>query len=230
MAKIKRKQIHALFAQGIWSGSTIAIPSANSVDVSAYFIGKSSGGTALTTGILTQDPYNRIDMRLVATRSALTDDVSKQVYGRLSELAGAWTIKFYVVEGGADVPFDFTGHAAVGAAVQFRYCEVVEFKDLDPLAAVNYGESVDEINIQSSGTPRSGTRMVVELAVTVDGQTVFVLPHVPSDVTTVVFAVNGLRYTYGADKDYTVAGDTLTWLDQSCTLEVSDSVTAEYTY
>lgn len=227
MSKIKRKQIAALFAQGVWIGNA-TIPAAGSVDVSSFFAGKTDGGSASVVGVLTTDPYNRIDMRLASTKATvLTSDTETQVFGKLTYATGVWTLSFYTVVGGVDTPYTFqAGDPNVGAAFGLRYCEVVEFKDLNPLAAVNYGESFSSVHISAA----TGNVAVETLTVTADGQTAFTLGHsvAPADVSKVVFLVNGIRYQYTTD--FTVSGTDLTWNNNSCTLETSDSVMVEYPY
>lgn len=227
MSKIKRKQISALFAQGVWAGNA-TIPAAGSVDVSSFFAGKTGGGSASVVGILTSDPYNRIDMRLASTKSTvLTSDTEVQVFGKLTYATGVWTLTFYTVVAGVDTPYEFqAADPNVGLDIGFRYCEVVEFKDLNPLAAVNYGESFTSVHI--SGT--AGNSAVETLTVTADGQTAFVLAHAPApaDAAKAVLTVNGIRYQYTTD--FTITGADLVWNNNSCTLETSDSVMAEYTY
>lgn len=222
MARIKRKQINALFAQGKWTGP-VTIPTGDSVDVTSLFVGKSALGSAVSLGVLTQEPHNRLLLRSVATGKAITDN-GKSVYGRLTFDQDIWTMKFYVQAGGSDVLVDMTGHAAAGSTVSIRFCEVVQFKDLDPLAAVNYGDEIDEVSLMSlSGagvTPSS-----CDLVVTSNGQTEFTLDFTPTDPTKVELRVNGVEANYG--QEFTVSGNVLTWKNTSYELDTEDELVAK---
>ena len=63
------------------------------------------------------------------------------------------------------------------------------------------------------------------LLVTVDGQTSFVLPSIPTSIITLSLEVNGVAYTNPSD--FTLSGSFVTWLN-TFTLKTSDSVYAIY--
>ena len=65
------------------------------------------------------------------------------------------------------------------------------------------------------------------LPVTAPGQTSFTLSYTPANPTDVELIVEGVQQEYGASKDFTVSGTTLTWNDQF-TLDVGDWVEARY--
>lgn len=221
MSRVKRKQINAKMAQGKWTVA-VALPAADVLDVSALFPGKTPGGSSTVVGVLTTAPNNRIDLRLAATGKAVASVDGKQVYGRLTEDTGTWYLDFFTMVGGVDTPFDFTGHASVGANVHLRYNEVVEFADLDPLASVNYGEGIDEVTFQASVLGYS--RVVEDVTVTTDGQTDFTLTNTPyaPTVGNTEMLVNGVTANYGAE--FTVTGTTLTWLNTSYPLDTTDEI------
>lgn len=83
----------------------------------------------------------------------------------------------------------------------------------------------DLINIVDTAGGGSSTpaHLPVNLSVSVQGQTVFQLPYTPESPLSSMLLVNGIVYSYGADCDYTIAGDVLTWVN-SLALESSDTV------
>lgn len=62
------------------------------------------------------------------------------------------------------------------------------------------------------------------LVVTEARQTVFTLPYTPVNLELSMLIVNGIVYSYGADKDFTVSGRYITWLNNAFILDISDTV------
>lgn len=88
-------------------------------DVSANFGGKSSGGDALTEGVITSAPGNYVHLIDDADGSEVVDGSGRRVYGRLTEAAGVWTLTYYVNIAGVE-----TSHNLTSANITFFYREV----------------------------------------------------------------------------------------------------------
>lgn len=69
-----------------------------------------------------------------------------------------------------------------------------------------------------------------ELQVLTNGQNIFNLPSLPISKTNTLLYVNGLKYNYGLDADFTINGTVLTWTDTSLILDTTDVVTISYKY
>lgn len=83
----------------VWQGFSNTAPAANSMDVSADFVGKTPGGDTVTAGVITSPPSNRVQLFNPADGSTLEDGLGRKIYGRLTESAGVWTLSFYVFDG-----------------------------------------------------------------------------------------------------------------------------------
>ena len=94
--------------------------------------------------------------------------------------------------------------------------DLVSF-DTDRALSANQGRILRNM-IQAAG---AGT----QVPGVVDGQTVIALPAVPTDATSVVVEVNGIRYR--PTSSFTVAGSTVTWLN-GFSLSASDIVFVSY--
>ena len=236
MAKIKGKQLDQLVGQAHWNTTGIAIPSANSVTVTTAFAGKVSGGSNSAAGVFTTNPNNKVFLRESDTGKAVVSGsgmTAKSVFGRLTESAGTWTLSFFTLIAGIETAYDFSAdydggaHPLAGDNFDFRWCESVQIKDSAPTAIVYAGEGIDEFDPSS---PTNHQHIVETIAVTSNGQTGFALSQTPKDATDVVMTVNGVRYEYGAGKDYTIAGSTVTWLDVDFTMATTDEVIFTYEY
>lgn len=83
----------------VWQGFSETAPAADSMDVSAAFVGKTPGGDIITAGVITALPSNRVQLFNPADGTPLEDAGGLRVYGRLTEAAGVWTLSFYTFNG-----------------------------------------------------------------------------------------------------------------------------------
>jgi hypothetical protein len=88
-----------LFAD--WETIQLAGINAQSTDVSLDFAGKTSGGDSVTAGVITSAPFNRVQI-LDLSLSPIEDAGGQRVYGRISELAGVWTLDLFTSESGVE--------------------------------------------------------------------------------------------------------------------------------
>lgn len=227
--RIKAKQLDALVGQARWNTTGVVIPAAGSVVVTSHFNGRVSGGSDSNIGVYTQAPQNKVYLREKAGGKAIADGTAQnnQVYARLTELAGVWTLSFFTAPNGVETAFNFTGHADLGKEFDYRWCETIQLANAMPTAVVDVGESIDEILATS---PAVHNHIQETIPVAANGQKVFTLSQTPKDDNDVVLTVNGLRYNNGAGKDFTVAGTILTWTDQSFAMETTDSVVVDYAF
>ena len=227
--RIKAKQLDALVGQARWNTSGVVIPNGSSADVTSHFNGRVSSGSDSQIGVYTQSPQNKIYLRDKLTGKAIVDGSTEnnQVYARLTELGGVWTLSFYSAPAGAETAFSFADHADVGKEFDYRWCETIQLANAMPTAVVDVGESIDEILATS---PAAHNHIQESLVVAANGQTVFTLSQTPKDPLDVVLSVNGLRYNNGAGKDFTVTGTAVTWADPSFTLETTDRVVVDYAF
>lgn len=209
MAKISPKQIDSPVVNPVWVPAPgVNLPAATSVAVTTQMSGKTAGGSLTTMGVITTTPHNYIQIRSVADGKAIVDpNTGRAIFGRLTFASAVWTLSFFTLVGGTETAFNFSGHPQSGAAISFRYCEVVPFESNDPFTDVYQGEGVDEIMLNGVRRYYRNT-----LTVTTNGQTSITLPKAPAtdalDLTEL--SVNGQAMEYGTD--YSISGSTLTWI------------------
>jgi hypothetical protein len=217
------KQLNVLVGQARWNTSFAGtIPASTGIIVTTAFAGMTNGGTDLVAGVYTTQPQNKVYLRNRTTGKAFEDSSKRQVIGRLVYSSTVWTINFYVISGGSEVAYNFTGNPDVGASFDFRWCESIQLKDASPTAVVDYGEGIDELEPSS---PLIHDH-VVDRIVALINQTSFTLTQTPKTLTEVALFVNGIRYNYTVD--YTVAGVVATWLNTDFTMDAGDIVTLVY--
>jgi len=82
--------------------------SGTSFDVSAAFAGKTPNGGSAAEGVLTDISNNKVELIDTTTNTFIEDAGGQKVYGRLTELAGVWTLSFYTNEAGVETAHNLT--------------------------------------------------------------------------------------------------------------------------
>lgn len=88
----------------------------------------------------------------------------------------------------------------------------------------------DVVNIMDRLGGNSSNNITELLPVTINGQTEFILQHVPKNKTNTSFTVNGLSYVYGEFNDFIIFDKVITWTGLSLVLDVTDNVVVKYDY
>lgn len=223
MSKLPAKQINAPIGQGAWRTGAVLPTSGTSMEVSAHFSGKTSGGSDSQIGVYTQAPQNKIHLRRESDGKPIVDSAAsgKTIFARLTEAAGVWTLTFYTQASGVETAFNFAGHADANANFAYRWCETVQLANVSPTSVVEAGEAIDEF--QASSPLLHSHPDPVYLTVTSNGQTAFTLPFTPKFNNGDLF-VNGQLQALGAGKDYEIDGLNLTWLNRQFLLSTTDEL------
>ena len=227
--KITPKQLDLLVGQSKWSAN-LALSGSTSQTVTSFFAGSISGGTDTSVGVIASAPNNKVYLRVAGTGHQLKDDTDgTSIFARLTEVSGAWTLSYFVLINGTEVPYDSTDHSLVGSNINFRWCEIVQAANYKPTSVVNAGGGIDQHDASSVS---SHHHINDSLAVTTNGQTTLVLSQTPKDPSDVILIVN--TATYNQPESFTVDGVNITWVATGSVggfdLEVSDKVTAVYAY
>lgn len=93
------------------AGSDIAVPGTNSTDVTSLMVAKIPSSGTSVKGVVVDPPYNRVPLFILSgaeTNDYLTDDLGNIVYGRLTYLAGVWTLTTYVDLSGVETAYALT--------------------------------------------------------------------------------------------------------------------------
>ena len=221
------KQLNQLMGQ-VGIVGPIAAPAANSLIVTALFAGKTSGGNNTTAGVFTTGTPNKVLIRLSSNGKGIytEDDDVNQVFGRLTESVGVWTVSFYTLKGSSENAFTFAGHSEVGNNLDILYGEAVQIGTLQPTTIMAGIEGIDEIQTDN---PLSHIHLLNYQDVSAPGQTSFTLPQTPKNDASVKMLVNGIG-SYKNGTDYTVIGTAIVWQDVDFVMETTDKILFDFEY
>jgi len=96
-------------------GTNFSTGTGSSVIVTGIMTGKTPGGSTVAEGVVTTGAYNRVIMRQATgaeAGDAFTDALGNEVYGRLTEAAGVWTISFFTDVSGVETAYTFASSAS----------------------------------------------------------------------------------------------------------------------
>lgn len=88
-------------------GTDLTGVTGGSTDVSTEMTGKTPSTGSTIEGVAVNAPYNRIIIR-DTNNEAIEDGSGNQVYGRLTESSGTWTLTYYSEPGGTETPYSFS--------------------------------------------------------------------------------------------------------------------------
>lgn len=95
-----------------------------STDVSLLLAGKTPSTSPLVPGVVVNAPENKIVIRQgppsLNTNDPYVDGFGNIVYGRLTELAGVWTLSYYVEIAAVETPYNFL----VASGIRWYYQEL----------------------------------------------------------------------------------------------------------
>lgn len=80
-----------------------------STDVSSEMTGKSPSSGSAVTGVPVTSPYNRVSILDQTTENPFEDGSGNEVYGRLTESSGTWTLTYYSLVSGTETAYSFSG-------------------------------------------------------------------------------------------------------------------------
>jgi len=182
-------------------------------------------GGANTIGVITSGVNNRTEIYGGASKLKLTDASGNEVFGRITEAGGVYTLTYSSLIAGVE-----TAHSMPAAAIDIEFSYRFDFARFPADAAI----AVSARNISNdpagagggSGTPR-GERLTVTALNTVGN-----LGFTPLNTANLRLFVNGQQFdTFGgAAAAFSLSGLAITWsaANAGFPLEVADRVTARY--
>jgi hypothetical protein len=177
-------------------------------------------GTSTTEGFITSGANNKVWLFDASGKVAIDDGLGNEVYGRLTEAAGVYTLSYYSLQSGVETAYSFTS-TSIDFYLNYNYL----FKNIPNdanirLRAVPVGEDPSS----QSGRPIRNERVTVSALNTLAN-----LAKTPID-NTVALYVNGKAEHEGASAAFTRVGKVLTWdaTDAEYDLETTDIVYAHY--
>ncbi|MHA2404788.1 MAG: hypothetical protein ACXADH_17460, partial [Candidatus Kariarchaeaceae archaeon] len=177
-------------------------------------------GAATTEGFITTGANNKVWIFDNSSKTAIDDGLGNEVYGRLTEAAGVYTLSYYSLQSGVETAYSLTS-TAIDFYVNYNYL----FKNIPNdanirLRAVPVGEDPGS----QSGRPIRNEQVTVTATNTLSD-----LAKTPID-NSVALYVNGKAEHEGASAAFTRVGKALTWdaTDAEYDLETTDMVYAHY--
>lgn len=177
-------------------------------------------GSATTEGFITTGTNNKVLIFDTTTKAAIDDGLGNEVFGRLTEAAGVYTLSYFSIQSGTETAVSLSS-TAIDFYVAYNYL----FKDLP-------NDALIRVRAVSVGEDPSGAggRTIRNEKVTVTAlNTLANLAKTPID-NTVALYVNGKAEAEGASEAFTRVGKVLTWdaTDAEYDLETTDDVVAHY--
>lgn len=189
MSLIKSKQLNLPLGTVQAMDNAFVLPAGKNVTVTTKFASKNPIGVD-GTGVPTSSPHNYVSLRSYETGKDITAKDGTQIYGRLTEAAGVWTIGFYKSDGaGGEAEHTFSDESEVTKGVTIRFGEVKQVKDINPLNIVMGLDQVDESDVDPNAH-----RPFTEQVNVVDNQTAISLGYEPKFPGSVDLMINGVSY------------------------------------
>jgi hypothetical protein len=93
------------------AGSDIVAPTGQDDDISDLMTGKNPSSGVSVKGVVVTAPYNKVPLFTLTGVNAndyIKDNLGNIVYGRITELAGVWTISYFVDIADVETPYALT--------------------------------------------------------------------------------------------------------------------------
>jgi hypothetical protein len=180
---------------------TTAVSSAGDLGVSVPLQVSTYNSGTQTEGIVTASGQNKVEIYDATTKQKLDDGQGNEVYGRVTESGGAYTLSYFSLIAGSETSFDI-GSTTIDFEFPYRF----ELHNL-PVNAL--------IAIQSRNTDEDAGggagRLVRELLTVTSTNTLSNLTYTPDESSNVHLTVNGKGEDTLSGSGLTISGKTLTW-------------------
>lgn len=231
---VKTKQIDAVFSGYVRAINFSANGASNAVTsaISATLGVAARGGGAVpvqvssgdnVAGVITATNGNRVELYDTANKNKMTDGNGNEVYGRLTESGGAYTLTYYSLVNGTETAY--TTFSARGLDFEFLYRYPIS---LAP-AEVFVGSTARNINQDPTG---AGARTFSEARTPTGTDAVPNLTFTPDQNYNIQIIVNGVSHsTQESPTPFTVSGKVVSWsaANAGYSLDTSDKVIVRYT-
>lgn len=153
-------------------------------------------------GVITQSPLNRVPLRIAD--ASIDDGTGLEVYGRITEAAGTYTLTYYVNDAGTEVAHSFGASTDVDVYIPYRY--TFGTYPTDSLIKLPAFDAI------ADPTP-TVTPIPVREALSVTAANVLsALTNTPFAGTSVEIVSMGIGFSeVESPAPFTVAGTTITW-------------------
>lgn len=173
-------------------------------------------------GVITTGSFNRVELWNGTTKQKMSDSTGNEVFGRLTQSGGVYTLTYYTLQSGTETAFTFASATTVDIEFAYRF----DFHRVPADSAIG----VKQRNIDDDSDGGGGDIFQEQVTVTALN-TLAALTKTPVASTAVVLLVNGIAYSpTGGSAPFTVSGKTITWSPANATfdIETTDRVIAHY--
>jgi len=176
-----------------------------------------------TIGVITASPNNRVEIWDNTTKDKIVDSSGEEVYGRITESGGVYTLTYYSLNAstGVETAYSFGNTTSIDFEFNYRF-DFARFPTDAPIA-------VGARNVtQDPGG--SGKVYTEKLNVTAQN-TIADLAKTPTATSNVMLYINGVVYDTFATASFSVSGKAITWsaANSGFNVETTDRVVAKYT-
>lgn len=184
------------------------------------------GGSNLIGVHETTGQLNRCNVYDHDTLMPIADLSGNEVYARMTEAGGVYTLSFYVLDAGTETVYSFDGATDIDFEFAYRF----DFARLPSNALI----AINGRNVGDDPAATGGTLYQEAITVTVNGQTSFTLTKSPTATFVVTVFLNGVAYQpVGGSPPISVGGTgnkTVTWSNANAgfATETTDIFIASY--
>ena len=236
MPLTKRKQIDAtldgyirissLAVTGLSTNITTALATAlSTAGRSGVSVPAQVSSSSESVGVVTS---KRVEVFDNATKLKLSDgpaDGNDEVYGKITESAGVYTLSYFTNEAGTETAFSFPSASTVIIEFPYRY----DFARLP----TDFAISLTQRNGSDDSSVSSGSNIHTEILPVTGINAIASLAKTPDTNSNVLLIVNQLAYDSlgGGSAYFSLLGKAVTWLTVNAgfSVEVGDRVVASYT-
>ena len=170
-------------------------------------------GVAISTTTILQILSN-------TTKIVWVDGTGNEVYGKLSQSSGVYTLSFYSLIAGVETAYSFS----TPSSIDFEFIYKFDFYRLPSSFSLSRNVYDDPLSVSGSSV-----KLYSEVLTVTALNTVSNLTRTPSSASTVHLFVNNAVYS-AIVSDFTVSGTTITWsvANGGFNLETTDFVIAHY--
>jgi len=160
--------------------------------------------TTSTVGVVTTGSDNLVLIISNTTKKPLADASGNEVYGRLTEAAGVYTLTYYSLISGTETAYTFAS-----TAIDFFFCYQFDFTRMPR----NAGVSLTARIVQNDPSGSTGSLIKTEKLTVTATNTLSGLTAAPTTSTSIQLLVNGkVENPFGGGSAaFSVSSQTVTW-------------------
>jgi len=182
-----------------------------------------SSGIAVI-GVVTASNHNRVQIFNSDTKLAIADEGGNEIYGRLTESGGVYTLTYYVNDAGTETGYTF------GSSTDIDYEFIYRF-DFDRLPD-SVATSSKNRNVSDDPAGIGGNEWINEAITVTSTNTLADITYTPATNTKIFLMVNGVTVNAfgGGSAAFSVSATTITWsaTNAGYALTTTDNVVAFY--